>query len=179
MFGSWVMHMATHLPAMPRMLLQPLLDEEKVGAWVQHMLLRATRDPQTTSWEPHVHALLTHIIEHILKDTHAVADAWTRIVDQEDTYTTIAYIARALHLDEPRGSHIHITTNALLTQMLAHAQPWIERALLQHVAQVNDRTWIALIEQHIGRDIQWIRINGTVCGMLLGILFGCIEYFIM
>jgi uncharacterized membrane-anchored protein YjiN (DUF445 family) len=173
LFGSWAMQMTDHIPPMLRMLLQPLLDEQKIGSWIQRMLCDATSDTKAASWEPHVHACIAHVIAHIPDPAARVSTAWNDALEQQTVYDALAHIARTIIKQE--HTKLYALVDALLTHLLVHTRPWIERAFAQRAAQYSDAAWIALIEQHVSKDIQWIRINGTVCGALLGTVFGILE----
>ncbi|MBU6146350.1 MAG: DUF445 family protein [Paenibacillaceae bacterium] len=175
LFGSWAMQMTVHIPPMLRMLLQPLLDEQKIGTWVQRMLRDATSDTKAASWEPHVHACIAHLIAHMPDPAARAAAAWNDALEQQYVYDALAHIARTTIDNTHTMDKLNAFVDGLLAHILAHVRPWIERGFAQRAAQYPDKAWIALVEQHISRDIQWIRINGTVCGALLGTVFGVLE----
>jgi uncharacterized membrane-anchored protein YjiN (DUF445 family) len=54
---------------------------------------------------------------------------------------------------------------------------WIEKnhyrigALVRdNVNQMDDQALVQMLEQKIGKDLQWIRVNGAVCGFIVGII---------
>lgn len=46
----------------------------------------------------------------------------------------------------------------------------------ENVDKFDNETLIALLEDKIGRDLQWIRVNGAVCGFLIGLLLAGVKY---
>ncbi|UOF89238.1 DUF445 domain-containing protein [Fodinisporobacter ferrooxydans] len=42
--------------------------------------------------------------------------------------------------------------------------------VLENLNQLDDDTLIQLMEDKLGQDLQWIRVNGAVCGCLIGFL---------
>lgn len=40
---------------------------------------------------------------------------------------------------------------------------------------LDDTQLIEMIEEKVGKDLQWIRVNGAVCGFLIGVLLGTLK----
>jgi uncharacterized membrane-anchored protein YjiN (DUF445 family) len=40
----------------------------------------------------------------------------------------------------------------------------------ENLDRLNDKTLINMVETNVGKDLQWIRINGALCGFLIGIV---------
>lgn len=40
----------------------------------------------------------------------------------------------------------------------------------ENLDKLDDQTLTALIEEKVGNDLQWIRVNGAVCGFLIGVI---------
>ncbi|MBK1809177.1 DUF445 domain-containing protein [Clostridium sp. YIM B02505] len=45
----------------------------------------------------------------------------------------------------------------------------------ENIEKLDTKTLIDLIEDKVGGDLQWIRINGAVCGFLIGLILGGIK----
>jgi uncharacterized membrane-anchored protein YjiN (DUF445 family) len=45
----------------------------------------------------------------------------------------------------------------------------------ENIEKLDTETLINLIEDKVGDDLQWIRINGAVCGFLIGLVLGSIK----
>jgi len=41
--------------------------------------------------------------------------------------------------------------------------------------KLDDETLIDMIENNVGKDLQWIRVNGAVCGFIIGILLSIVQ----
>lgn len=39
----------------------------------------------------------------------------------------------------------------------------------ENLEKLDDKTLISMIETNVGKDLQWIRVNGAVCGFLIGL----------
>jgi Predicted membrane protein len=61
--------------------------------------------------------------------------------------------------------------------ILGYLVGWIEKnhyrigmLVRDNVNQMDDQALVQLLEQKIGKDLQWIRVNGAVCGFVVGII---------
>lgn len=46
----------------------------------------------------------------------------------------------------------------------------IGKLVEENLEKLDDKTLIDMIETNVGRDLQWIRVNGAVCGFLIGLV---------
>ena len=42
--------------------------------------------------------------------------------------------------------------------------------LEENLDKLDDKTLIEMIENNVGKDLQWIRVNGAVCGFMIGLV---------
>lgn len=54
--------------------------------------------------------------------------------------------------------------------------PVIGRLVRQNLEQMNEREWIDKLEWYVGRDLQWIRINGAIVGGLVGLILSLLMH---
>jgi uncharacterized membrane-anchored protein YjiN (DUF445 family) len=47
----------------------------------------------------------------------------------------------------------------------------------ENLEKLDDKTLIEMVETNVGKDLQWIRVNGAVCGFLIGIVLVGIKAF--
>ena len=45
----------------------------------------------------------------------------------------------------------------------------IGKLVKENLEKLDDKTLINMIETNVGKDLQWIRVNGAVCGFLIGL----------
>jgi len=45
----------------------------------------------------------------------------------------------------------------------------------ENIDRFDDKTLIALMEDKVGKDLQWIRVNGAICGFLIGIALAAVK----
>lgn len=48
----------------------------------------------------------------------------------------------------------------------------------ENLDKLDDKTLISMIENNVGKDLQWIRVNGAICGFLIGLILVGIRTFI-
>jgi uncharacterized membrane-anchored protein YjiN (DUF445 family) len=46
----------------------------------------------------------------------------------------------------------------------------IGKLVEENLERLDDKTLVNMIETNIGKDLQWIRVNGAVCGFLIGLI---------
>ncbi|MEY8346827.1 DUF445 domain-containing protein [Bacillus cereus] len=46
----------------------------------------------------------------------------------------------------------------------------IGKLVQENLDKLDDKTLIEMIENNIGKDLQWIRVNGAVCGFMIGLV---------
>lgn len=45
----------------------------------------------------------------------------------------------------------------------------------ENIEKIDTKTLIELIEYKVGDDLQWIRVNGAICGFFIGLILGIIK----
>ncbi|MGE1213600.1 DUF445 domain-containing protein [Bacillus toyonensis] len=51
----------------------------------------------------------------------------------------------------------------------------IGKLVQENLDKLDDKTLIEMIENNIGKDLQWIRVNGAVCGFMIGLILEGIK----
>ncbi|QCJ41630.1 DUF445 domain-containing protein [Bacillus sp. S3] len=46
----------------------------------------------------------------------------------------------------------------------------IGKLVEENLERLDDKTLITMVETNVGKDLQWIRVNGAVCGFLIGLV---------
>ncbi|SCC14229.1 Uncharacterized protein BCZB5J_01701 [Bacillus cereus] len=46
----------------------------------------------------------------------------------------------------------------------------IGKLVKENLDKLDDKTLIEMIENNVGKDLQWIRVNGAVCGFMIGLV---------
>jgi uncharacterized membrane-anchored protein YjiN (DUF445 family) len=53
----------------------------------------------------------------------------------------------------------------------------IGKLVEENLEKLDDKTLIKMVETNVGKDLQWIRVNGAVCGFLIGLILVGIKAF--
>ncbi|MBJ8027778.1 DUF445 domain-containing protein [Bacillus cereus group sp. N21] len=51
----------------------------------------------------------------------------------------------------------------------------IGKLVQENLDKLDDQTLIEMIENNVGKDLQWIRVNGAVCGFMIGLVLEGIK----
>lgn len=53
----------------------------------------------------------------------------------------------------------------------------IGKLVEENLDKLDDKTLISMLETNVGKDLQWIRVNGAICGFLIGLILVGIRTF--
>ncbi|WP_066068220.1 DUF445 domain-containing protein [Neobacillus soli] len=53
----------------------------------------------------------------------------------------------------------------------------IGRLVEENLERLDDKTLVNMVETNVGKDLQWIRVNGAVCGFMIGLVLVGIKAF--
>ncbi|MNO09533.1 hypothetical protein D3C81_2327700 [compost metagenome] len=45
----------------------------------------------------------------------------------------------------------------------------------ENLDQMDDASLVNMLEDKVGKDLQWIRVNGAVCGFVVGLVLTVIQ----
>jgi uncharacterized membrane-anchored protein YjiN (DUF445 family) len=51
----------------------------------------------------------------------------------------------------------------------------IGRLVKENLDRMDDASLVQMLEEKIGKDLQWIRVNGAICGFVIGVALSVIE----
>lgn len=51
----------------------------------------------------------------------------------------------------------------------------IGRLVKENVDRMDDKTLVAMLERKVGKDLQWIRVNGALCGFVIGLALTALQ----
>ncbi|CAM4104016.1 DUF445 domain-containing protein [Saccharibacillus endophyticus] len=66
-------------------------------------------------------------------------------------------------------------TRGAIVQIAEQNHYRIGQLVRDNVDRMDDKQLVELLEEKIGQDLQWIRVNGAVCGFLVGIVLSLIQ----
>jgi len=66
-------------------------------------------------------------------------------------------------------------TRGAIVQIAEQNHYRIGQLVRDNVDRMDDKQLVELLEEKIGQDLQWIRVNGAVCGFLVGVVLSLIQ----
>lgn len=79
-------------------------------------------------------------------------------------------IADILRGDADRRAHLEDLIKTLAVSGIRRYHPVIGRLVRDNLQSMDEREWIDKLEWYVGRDLQWIRINGAMVGGVVGVV---------
>jgi len=150
----------------------------RFDAWVERTASRLQDDPQ---WQDQVAAWRNAWLDQ--PRWHAPVEAWwhdfvTRLrLDAEATdsrllehaLTLLQALGQQLKADDSLRQGLNRQARSVLLSTLDRSRPAIVDFVSERVQAWDAAEMSTVLENHIGRDLQFIRINGTVVGALVGL----------
>jgi uncharacterized membrane-anchored protein YjiN (DUF445 family) len=84
--------------------------------------------------------------------------------------TMIKNQIQALKEDTSRMMKIEGWIQNQLSLMVEKYHAKIGQLVKENLEKLDNKTLINIIENNVGKDLQWIRVNGAICGFLIGVL---------
>ena len=153
--------------------------------WVRREITRMETEPARAA---EISLAIRRIVAH---DTIQVWlwDIWARMRATLETdlarpnSRTVAYVESALanlggvlEADPAARARLQAAAEAIVRSLLPSAQMRIAEFIGQVVANWDTATIIDRLELRVGRDLQYIRMNGTIVGFLIGgLLFAVLD----
>lgn len=107
--------------------------------------------------------LLEHLNNEVVKGIRSNTDAISNRI--ENTLGTL--ISNTLN-DPSSRERIERTAEAIILRFIRRLAPNIETFIASEVEKWDGQETADLIENQVGKDLQWIRINGSLIGFLAG-----------
>jgi uncharacterized membrane-anchored protein YjiN (DUF445 family) len=90
----------------------------------------------------------------------------------------ITNIVEKLRNDHQRIEQFEQWVHLQIAQLLETHHKQIGKLVRDNLEKLDNATLTEMLEEKIGQDLQWIRVNGAFCGFLIGIVLGGIKLWI-
>lgn len=87
----------------------------------------------------------------------------------------ISYGINRLRMDEEKVEAIEIWIKQQISIFIEKNHSKIGKLVKENLDKLDDKTLINMVENNIGKDLQWIRVNGAVCGFLIGLVLVSVK----
>jgi uncharacterized membrane-anchored protein YjiN (DUF445 family) len=145
---------------------QNLIDKLKTSPDYEENLARMVR---STLAQEEFRAYLTQL-------WHDIKERLMRDADAEDSRAVVRLeqaltaFARALEQDRAVGAKLNHWLHTFATETIVHRRGEIAQLVKRVIGKWDPETIARKVELHVGKDLQYIRINGTLVGGLVGLL---------
>ncbi len=132
---------------------------EGVEKW-KHQLL--------SNWEPD---------QMITESLHQLQQKTIDFVDDKDFMDTylIPMMNHFLDIIHENNSNIDQWIQKQIIVLVENNHAQIGNLVQENLDKLDTETLVDMVENNIGKDIQWIRVNGAVCGFFIGIVLTGIQ----
>ena len=145
--------------------------------WVRHEIVRLEEDPARAA---ELGAAIRRVVAHETVQAW-LWDVWARLrlameADAaKPSGRTVTYIEGALanlgtmlETDPAARARVHSGAQAAVASLLPSAQARLSDFIAQVVANWDSATIVERLELRVGKDLQYVRVNGTLVGFLVG-----------
>ncbi|SDJ47515.1 DUF445 domain-containing protein [Paenibacillus naphthalenovorans] len=186
------------------------MDEEKLGSFLQNLMLSGIRGLQHTD-----NAFRKTLVQEIRIQLSQLADNELLVANMKEWIVNQLEGARGavflherlseirnqwldkLEEDRLKGGRAVITAYRWIVRnfnpeqdsmavwenrLLAYLIEWVEanhyrigQLVKENLDQMDDVALVRMLEHKVGKDLQWIRVNGALCGFAVGIVLSLIQ----
>ncbi|CAG7649840.1 DUF445 domain-containing protein [Paenibacillus allorhizosphaerae] len=131
--------------------------EETLEQWKQRLLSEWNLAELSSNWVEQLHSRLL---------------GWVREPDFAEHYIIplLEQAARRVRGDEELMAKLEHWIHEQLNRWIEANHSKIGGLIRENIDRFDNETLIKLMEDKIGGDLQWIRVNGALCGFLIGIV---------
>nr|WP_034669198.1 DUF445 domain-containing protein [Bacillus methanolicus] len=133
--------------------------------------IKKWKDKLIADWEP------AEEITEVLQKTQQKALAFVKDSKFLEMYL-LPFLTRLLNNlkeDQEKITTIENWIQKQFSNLLEENHSKIGMLVQENLDKLDDETLIHMMENNIGKDLQWIRVNGAVCGFIIGIFLTIIK----
>lgn len=78
--------------------------------------------------------------------------------------------------DKGAVDQLERTSQTIILQLIEQNHAKIGALVKENLDKLNTEELIDLMENKIGKELSWIRVNGSICGFIIGILLSLIKF---
>lgn len=90
-------------------------------------------------------------------------------------FRAYASIIRNLSQDPEKVQAWESRISSYIIQLVEANHYRIGQLVKENVDQMDDASLVQMLEEKVGKDLQWIRVNGALCGFIVGIVLSVIQ----
>ena len=132
--------------------------QSRISNWRDEWLAQPGMDAQIETW-------VGELLEKVQSLAHAPSDSL-----RERLTAAVQSMGQRVLVDPALRQTIQSQVQPMLLNLLERNRPLLLEFVTQRVRAWDAAEMSGVLEQHIGRDLQFIRINGTLVGALVGLV---------
>jgi uncharacterized membrane-anchored protein YjiN (DUF445 family) len=82
----------------------------------------------------------------------------------------IRYALTTLREDEEKVEAMETWIKKQISIFVEKNHSKVGKLVEENLEKLDNKTLIEMVETNVGKDLQWIRVNGAVCGFLIGLV---------
>lgn len=170
---------------MDRIDLQNLDLRHAIADWIKNEIDKFETNPERS--EKISEALKVFVDHESVQEWRE--DIWQKLralvdedIDNEDgwmknlIHDTLLYLSTQLREDLVVREKVMMGIQSAVLRSLPHTQEWLVRFTETVVAGWDSHALVSRLETRVGKDLQYIRINGSVVGFLVGVILYLFIY---
>ncbi|KKW68588.1 membrane protein [Lampropedia cohaerens] len=155
---------------------------------IHDWITRLKQDPQL---QKRASQMRDHLLEHPALNTY-LDKVWSDMLrwlagdlarpesrTRQRLEASLSHLGRELQNNAEMRHWINAQVQEVGPQIIERYRPAMRRYVSERVGQWNTRELIEEVESHLGRDLQYIRINGTLVGGLVGLIIHTVTQWVL
>ncbi|MFC4775211.1 DUF445 domain-containing protein [Paenibacillus sp. GCM10023252] len=90
-------------------------------------------------------------------------------------FTLYRYTVRMLEKDTEMLKQWENRLLNYIVQLVEDNHYRISKLVKENLDQMDDAALVSMLEEKIGKDLQWIRVNGALCGFVVGVILALLQ----
>ncbi|MCD9025515.1 DUF445 domain-containing protein [Cohnella silvisoli] len=90
--------------------------------------------------------------------------------------TAVKYIVRKLQAEKEMTESAEQKVLSFIVDSVEANHYRLGLLLKDNLDQLDDRELVRMLEEKVGGDLQWIRVNGALCGFIIGLILTSIQW---
>ncbi len=91
--------------------------------------------------------------------------------------TVVRYVVRKLQAEKEMTESAERKVLSFIVDFVEANHYRLGLLLRDNIDRLDDRQLVKMLEEKVGGDLQWIRVNGALCGFIIGLILTSIQWF--
>ncbi|WP_239616748.1 DUF445 domain-containing protein [Cohnella mopanensis] len=142
-------------------------DEELLGRGKQWLIEKASHPDSGKFLQERMEDIRASLLTALEKE---MASGGRKVV------TVVRYAIRKLQAEKELADNAERKILSFVVDFVEANHYRVGLLLKDNIDQMNDKELVRMLEEKVGGDLQWIRVNGALCGFLIGLILTSIQW---